>query len=122
MLIFERRLVSMERKLDYASRGVNVASQMLDRYSPTDKLKKENFVAFGIAILFFALASSTFFTPMPIFFAQKLGLHTNMIFVIYMLNSAGAIVGYSFMKEDLCLLTQKNRFAESFSSEVLLFF
>ena len=98
LLIFERRLVSMERKLDYASRGFNVASQMLDGYSPTDKLKKESFLAFGIAILFFSLASSTFFTSMPIFFAQKLGLPTNIIFVIYMLNSMGAIVGYSFMK------------------------
>jgi MFS family permease len=98
LLIFERRLVSIEKKIDYASRGVNVASQILGGYSPTDKLKKESFLAFGIAILFFSLASNIFFTPMPIFFAQKLGLPTNMIFVIYMLNSVGAIVGYSFIK------------------------
>ena len=98
LLIFERRLVSIEKKIDYASRGVNVASQILEGYSPSDKLKKESFLAFGIAILFFSLASNIFFTPMPIFFAQKLGLPTNMIFVIYMLNSIGAIVGYSLIK------------------------
>jgi Major Facilitator Superfamily len=98
LLIFERRLVSIERKIDYATRGVKVASQILDGYSSTDKLKKESFLAFGIAILFFSLASNIFFTPLPIFFAQKLALPTNMIFVIYMLNSAGAIVGYSLIK------------------------
>ena len=98
LLIFERRLVSIEKKIDYAYRGIKVASQILDGYSPTDKLKKESFLAFGIAILFFSLASNTFFTPMPIFFAQKLALPTNMIFVIYMLNSLGAIVGYSLIK------------------------
>lgn len=98
LLIFERRLVSLERKIDYAARGVNVASQILEGYSPTDKLKKESFLAFGVAILFFSLASNTFFTPLPIFFAQKLALPTNIVFVIYMLNSVGAIVGYSFIK------------------------
>ncbi len=98
LLIFERRLVSIEKKIDYTYRGVNVASQILDGYSPTDKLKKESFLAFGLAIVFFSLASTVFFTPLPIFFAQKLALPTNMIFIIYMLNSVGAIVGYSLIK------------------------
>jgi MFS family permease len=98
LLIFERRLVSIEKKLDYTYRGVNVASQILDGYSPTDKLKKESFLAFGLAIVLFSLASNVFFTPLPIFFAQKLALPTNMIFIIYMLNSVGAIVGYSLIK------------------------
>jgi MFS family permease len=98
LLIFERRLVSIEKKIDYASRGVKIASQILEGYSPTEKLKKESFLAFGIAILFFSLASNIFFTPLPIFFAQKLALPSNMIFEIYMLNSIGAIVGYSIIK------------------------
>jgi MFS family permease len=98
LLIFERRLVSIEKKIDYASRGVKIASQILEGYSPTEKLKKESFLAFGIAILFFSLASNIFFTPLPIFFAQKLALPSNMIFEIYMLNSIGAIVGYSLIK------------------------
>jgi MFS family permease len=98
LLIFERRLVSIEKKIDYAYRGVKIASQILEGYSPTEKLKKESFLAFGIAILFFSLASNIFFTPLPIFFAQKLALPSNMIFEIYMLNSIGAIVGYSLIK------------------------
>jgi MFS family permease len=91
-------LVSIEKKIDYAYRGVKIASQILEGYSPTEKLKKESFLAFGIAILFFSLASNIFFTPLPIFFAQKLALPSNMIFEIYMLNSIGAIVGYSLIK------------------------
>jgi hypothetical protein len=98
LIVFERRLVGMEKKLDYASRGLRVASQMLEGYSPADKLKRESFLAFGFALVFFSLASNVFLTPLPIFFAQKLALPTSMIYVIYMLNSGGAIVGYSFIR------------------------
>jgi MFS family permease len=98
LLIFERRLVSIEKKIDYAYRGLIVASRILEGYSPTDKLKKESFLAFGLALVFFSLASNVFLTPLPIFFAQKLALPTSMIFVIYMLNSGGAIVGYSLIR------------------------
>ena len=89
LLIFERRLVSIERKIDYTDRGVRAASQILDGYSSTDKLKQESFLAFGIALVFFSLALNTFLTPLPIFFAQKLAFPPSLIFVIYMLNSGG---------------------------------
>jgi MFS family permease len=97
LLIFERRLVSIERKIDYTDRGVRAASQILDGYSSTDKLKQESFLAFGIALVFFSLALNTFLTPLPIFFAQKLAFPPSLIFVIYMLNSGGAIAGYLFV-------------------------
>jgi len=97
LLIFERRLVSIERKIDYTDRGIRAASQILDGYSPTDKLKQESFLAFGIALVFFSLALNTFLTPLPIFFAQKLAFPPSLIFVIYMLNSGGAIAGYLFV-------------------------
>src|SRR5450756_197433 len=64
LLIFERRLVSIERKIDYTDRGVRAASQILDGYSSTDKLKQERFLAFGIALVFFSLALNTFLTPL----------------------------------------------------------
>ena len=97
LLIFERRLVSIERKIDYTDRGIRAASQILDGYSSTDKLKQESFLAFGIALVFFSLALNTFLTPLPIFFAQKLAFPPSLIFVIYMLNSGGAIAGYLFV-------------------------
>jgi MFS family permease len=97
LLIFERRLVSIERKIDYTDRGVRAASQILDGYSSTDKLKQESFLAFGVALVFFSLALNTFLTPLPLFFAEKLAFPPNLIFVIYMLNSGGAIAGYLFV-------------------------
>jgi MFS family permease len=97
LLIFERRLVSIERKIDYTDRGVRAASQILDGYPLTDKLKQESFLALAIAMVFLSLALNTFLTPLPIFFAQKLALPTTSIYVIYMLNSGGAVAGYVFM-------------------------
>jgi MFS family permease len=96
MLIFERRLVSIEKKIDYTYRRVWTASKVLDGMPLREKLRGEGFLAFGIGLLLFSLASTTFFTPLPIFFSQKLALPTSLIFVIYMLNSGGGIAGYFF--------------------------
>jgi len=94
MLIFERRLVSIEKKIDYASKSVWAASKVLAGLPLRGKLKSESFFAFGIGLLLFSLASSIFFTPLPIFFSQQLALPTSMVFVVYMLNSGGAVAGY----------------------------
>jgi MFS family permease len=98
MLIFERRLVSIEKKIDYTSRGVWAASKVLDGTPLREKLRGESFLAFAVGIVLFSLASSIFFTPLPIFFSQQLALPTSMIFVIYMLNSGGAVAGYFFAR------------------------
>jgi MFS family permease len=94
ILIFERRLVSIEKKLDYTYRGLWAASKILDGKALREKLRGESFLAFGIGLVLFSLASSIFFTPLPIFFSQKLALPTSMVFVIYMLNSGSAVAGY----------------------------
>jgi len=96
ILIFERRLVSIEKKIDYTYRGVLAASKVLDGMSLREKLKGESFLAFGIGLVLFSLASSIFFTPLPIFFSQKLALQPSMVFVIYMLSSSGSVAGYFF--------------------------
>jgi MFS family permease len=96
ILIFERRLVSIEKKIDRTYRGVRAASKVLDGIPLREKLKGESFLAFGIGMMFFSLASSIFFTPLPIFFSQKLALPTSMVFVIYMLSSGGGVAGYFF--------------------------
>jgi MFS family permease len=96
ILIFERRLVSIEKKIDRTTRGVWAASKVLDGMPLREKLRGESFLAFGVGLLLFSLASSTFFTPLPIFFSQKLALPTSMVFVVYMLNSGGGVAGYFF--------------------------
>jgi MFS family permease len=95
LMIFERRLVGMERKLDYTFRGFEASSKMMDGLPFDGKFKEESFLAFGLGLVFFSLASSLFFTPLPIFFSQPpLSLPASMIFVVYMLSSSGAIAGY----------------------------
>ena len=96
MLIFERRLVSIEKKIDRTSRSVWAASKVLDGMPLREKLRSESFLAFGTGLLLFSLASSIFFTPLPIFFSQQLALPASMVFMVYMLNSGGAVAGYFF--------------------------
>src|SRR3989304_898260 len=63
LLIFERRLVGMERKLDYTFRGFEASSRMKDGLPSDGTFKKESFFAFGLGLVLFSLASSLFFTP-----------------------------------------------------------
>jgi MFS family permease len=96
LLIFERRLVSIEKKIDHTYRGVWAASKVLDGMPLREKLGGESFLAFSSGLLLFSLASSLFYAPLPIFFSQNLALPTSMVFVIYMLNSGGGVAGYFF--------------------------
>ncbi|MEM2999404.1 MAG: MFS transporter [Candidatus Bathyarchaeia archaeon] len=94
IIIFERRLVSIEKKIDYAYNGAQVFSKLVDGLSLREKLKRENFALFGAGLILFSLASSLFFTPLPIFFSNTLALSENMVFLIYILNSSGTMTGY----------------------------
>ena len=96
LLIFERRLVSIEKKIDYTYRGLGTASRLLDGLPLRERLRGDSFLPFGAALVVFSLASSLFFTPLPIFFSQELVIPASMIFMIYTLNSGGALAGYFF--------------------------
>ena len=98
LLIFERRLVRIERKLDYTFRGIEGASRLLAGLPWDGSLKQDSFRSFVLAIIMFALATSLFFTPLPIFLRDGLGLSTSMVYVAYILNSAGATTGYFFIR------------------------
>ena len=94
LLVFERRLVGIEKKISTAYRGTVAASQLLDGRRSNESFRGDSFFGFGLAIVFFSLASTLFFTPMPIFFAQGLGFSVEMVFMVYILNSMGAMAGY----------------------------
>jgi len=96
LLIFERRLVNIEKKIDYTCRGVGTASRLLEGLPLREKLKSESFLVFGMGLALSSLASSLFFTPLPIFFSKELTFPASMVFMIYMLNSGGALAGYFF--------------------------
>jgi hypothetical protein len=97
-LVFERRLVSIEKTVDFASRGVFLASRLLEGASVTEKLKRENVNAFCGGLILFSLASSTLFTPMPVFISGRVAaasLPAGIVFAIFVLNSGGGVGGYA---------------------------
>ena len=94
LMIFERRLVGIERRIDFTYRGLENASELMDGHFSGESLKQESFLAFGIALMLFMLGSGVFFTPLPIFFERQLSFPSSMIFFVYMLNSGGAMLGY----------------------------
>lgn len=94
ILIFERRLVSIEKKLNFTYQGLDTFSKLMDGVSYREKLKRESFFGFGMGLALFSLASSLFFTSLPVFFVQELAFPTSMVFMLYMLSSGGAVIGY----------------------------
>jgi len=98
LMIFERRLVGIEKRLDYTYRGVESSSRLMDGLRWDGSLKEDSFLGFALAIVMFALATSLFFTPLPIFLRQGLGLPTSMVYVAYILNSVGATTGYFLIR------------------------
>jgi MFS family permease len=98
LMIFERRLVGIERRIDWTSRGIESSSRMMDGLPYDGGLKETNFLGFAFAIVLFALGTSLVFTPMPLFLSQGLKLPTYMVYVAYILNSVGATAGYFIMR------------------------
>jgi predicted MFS family arabinose efflux permease len=98
LMIFERRLVGIERKIDFTYRGVESASRLMDGQRLDGPLKEDSFLGFALAIVMFALATSLFFTPLPIFLHQYLGLPTSIVYVAYILNSVGSTIGYFLIR------------------------
>jgi MFS family permease len=97
-LVFERSLVSLEKTVDFASRGVFLASRLFDGTSVTEKLRRESVNAFCGGLVLFSLATSILFTPMPIFVSKAVeaaSLPAGMVFVVFALNSGGGVVGYA---------------------------
>jgi len=99
LLVFERRLVSIEKSTDFACRGVFLASRIIDGYRIDGRLKRENLGAFCVGLVLFSLATSILFTPMPIFVSgivSAAGLSSSVVFAIFVLNSGGGFFGYFF--------------------------
>ena len=94
LMIFERRLVGIERKMDMANRGFEGSAKLMDGLRWDGSLKEDSFAGFVLAIVIFSLATSLFFTPLPIFLRQGLGLSTSWVYFAYILNSVGATAGY----------------------------
>jgi MFS family permease len=107
-IIFERSLVNIEKTVDFSSRGIAIASKILDGLSHNEKLKRENLRAFFSGLILFSIATSILFTPLPIFFSEELALSASIVFAIYMLNSVGGTIGYFLARSRLGRAAEKS--------------
>ncbi len=122
-MIFERGLVSMEKSISLVHKGATLLSRENARHYVLDELKQENAPALCFGLVFFSLATSMFFTPLPVFFATNLALQTSTIFMLYLLNSSSCLIGYFLVKsraDDLEGNTSTQRIALLRSLLVLL--
>ena len=98
LMIFERRLVSIERKLDFSNRGFEGSYKLMDGLNWNGSLKKDSFLGFACAIVLFSLATSVFFTPLPIYLKEAFGGQDQYVYLAYILNSVGATIGYFLIR------------------------
>ncbi|KPV64862.1 MAG: Major Facilitator Superfamily protein [Candidatus Bathyarchaeota archaeon BA1] len=98
VLIFERRLARIERTIGFIYQGYLLASKVLDGIAIKGLTKNisrgDNLSVFCLGVVLFSLATSSLFTPLPIFFSQNLSLPSNIIFAIFFFNSLGGFFGY----------------------------
>jgi MFS family permease len=106
VLIFERGLVNIEKTIEFASKGIVVASRILDGLPTHEHLKRENLSAFCVGVILFSISTSILFTPLPIFFSKELALPASMVFAIYALNSSGGVLGYFLISKRLTQQTK----------------
>jgi len=93
-LIFERGLVSIEKSISLLQRGATLLSKDDVNQHDLEKFKPENLSALCLGLILFALATSTFFTPLPVFFVRNLPIQTSIVFILFLLNSLGCVIGY----------------------------
>jgi MFS family permease len=99
LIIFERRLVGIERKLDYTHRGFEGSSRLMDGLRWDGSLKENNFLGLVLGIVLFSLATSLFFTPLPIYLKELFAGQQEFVYFAYILNSTGATTGYFLIRE-----------------------
>lgn len=94
VLLFERRLVALERVVSFAQRGFSLASKALDGERVKEHLQNESASIFCLGLLSFSLATSMLFTPLPVFFSDTLGLSQSVVFVVFIFGGLGSLGGY----------------------------
>jgi MFS family permease len=109
LLVFERGLVHIEKSVDFTCRGISIASKVLDGYPTSESLREESLALFCSGLVFFAFATSTLFTPLPIFLSQNLGLAPSMVYAVYVSNSGAGVVGYFLTGKRLEIHDEKMR-------------
>jgi MFS family permease len=98
LMVFERSLVGLERKLDFTHRGFEGSGKLMDGLKWNGSLKQDSFLGFAFAIVLFSLATSLFFTPLPVYLRDVFGGQEEFVYLAYILNSVGATIGYFLIR------------------------
>jgi MFS family permease len=98
LMIFERRLVGIEKRIDYTYRGIESSTRLMDGLRLHGSLKQDNFRSFVLAIILFSLGTSLFFTPLPLYLRQVFGGQEQYVYLAYILNSFVATIGYFLIR------------------------
>jgi MFS family permease len=98
LMVFERSLVGLERKLDFTHRGFEGSGKLMDGLRWDGSLKQDSFLGFAFAIVLFSLATAIFFTPLPVYLKGLFGGQEELVYLAYILNSVGATIGYFLIR------------------------
>jgi MFS family permease len=98
LMVFERSLVGLERKLDFTHRGFEGSGKLMDGLRWDGSLKQDSFLGFAFAIVLFSLATAIFFTPLPVYLKGLFGGQEEFVYLAYILNSVGATIGYFLIR------------------------
>jgi MFS family permease len=106
--IFERSLVRIEKSVLLTYRGTVILSRITDGFhlNVNFETEKANFFCYGFAT--FSLATQILFTPLPLFFSQKLALQQSVVYALFCINSAGGVLGYFLINAGSHLLLKKS--------------
>ena len=105
-LTFERGLVTIERSFSLVQRGIELITRLnFDQYD-SGELNRENVYALCFGLMLFSLATSMFFTPLPIFFSRTLVVPTSTIFALFLINSLGCLIGYIMIQRNHNAITE----------------
>lgn len=94
VIIIERKLVAIERSLERACTWLRVFERACNGERAEVRLAMSELRVLCLGMVLFLLAGSMFFTPLPVFLSQALGLSQSTIFVLYILNTFGSLAGY----------------------------
>jgi len=76
LMIFERRLVGIERKLDFSNRGFEGSYKLMDGLNGWSLKKESSWSRLRHSVVF--MATSIFFTPLPVYLKEFSEDKTNM--------------------------------------------
>lgn len=96
VMVFERRFRRIEKAVSLVQKGAILLSRSNLTADAATELKKEKRFPFCTGLVLSSLATSTFFVPLPVYFARIINLETGIIFGLFLLNSLGCLFGYAF--------------------------